>query len=145
MELVKSSDFSAALAFTSVSLATLVLTTSATEIRAAANASDWLAPAPSAAAAKAFTTLMICWLAFSTARASALLTSTANALNVNGSKPSGSPKTFTTCAAVRPPSSIKVLVGVTTVAPDGAFKVTPDNTVPLDVSTVLASVTATIV
>ena len=143
--LLKSRVLSASLALSSVRLAAFVFTTSATERSAASNASDWLAPAPSAAAAKAFTTLMICWLAFSTARASAALTSAANALNVKGSTPSGSPKTSITCAAVRPPSSIKVLVGVTTVAPEGAFKVTPDNTVPLEVSIVLPSVTATIV
>ena len=65
-----------------------------------------------------------------------------NALNVKGSTPSGRPKTSDTCAAVRPASFINVVVGVTTVAPEGAFKVMPERTTPDEASIVLPSVTA---
>ena len=61
---------------------TLTLITSTTAFNAVLNASNWLAPEPSTAAAKAFTTVKICLLAFSTASASAAFTSAAKALKV---------------------------------------------------------------
>ena len=57
---VKSNFLSASLAVVSLSFDAFVLTTSTTEVKAASNAASWEAPAPSAAPAKAFTTLMIC-------------------------------------------------------------------------------------
>ena len=57
---VKSNFLSESLAVSSVSFAAFVLTTSTTEVNAASNAASWDAPAPSAAPAKALTTLMIC-------------------------------------------------------------------------------------
>ena len=59
-----------------------------------------------------------------------------------GSTPSGRPNTLATCADVKLPSFIKVVVGVTTLAPCGALSVMPDKTVPEDLSTVASSVTA---
>ena len=122
----------------------LSTTTSTTDCRAASKAPASLAPAPSAAEAKEDTAVMICWLIFSTANASAASTPAAYGLNVRGSTPSGRPNTAATSSAERPPSSIKVVVGVMTPASLGADKVTPDKTAPEDVSTVLASVIATI-
>ena len=57
---VRSSVLSASDAFVSVRLVALAFTTSTTEFSAASKASASDAPAPSAAPAKAFTTLMIC-------------------------------------------------------------------------------------
>ena len=57
--LLKSSVLSVALASSSSRFSTFVLTTSTIEFNAASNASASLAPEPSAAAAKALTTLMI--------------------------------------------------------------------------------------
>ena len=93
---VRSRDLSAALAFGSVNFAAFVFTTSTTDFRAAENASTSLAPAPSAEPENALTTLMICWLAFSTANASAVLTPAANGLKVSGSTPFGRPRTVAT-------------------------------------------------
>ena len=142
---VKSSTCSVSVAVGSLSFSALDLTTSTTEFNADSNAFSSDAPEPSAALANAFTTLIICWLAFSTARASLASTSAENGLNDRGSTPSGRPSTSATSAAVIPASSISVVVGVTTVASFGAFKVIPDSTVPEDVSIVEPSVTATIV
>ena len=60
----------------------LTLITSTTAFNAVLNASEWLAPEPSTAAAKAFTTVKNCLLAFSTASASTALASAAKALKV---------------------------------------------------------------
>ena len=65
-------------------------------------------------------------------------------LKVKGSTPSGRPSTSATSEAVKPPSSINVVVGVTTAAPFGAERVTPAKIAPEEVSTVLSSVSATI-
>ena len=98
--LVKSSDLSASLAVASISLAAFVLTTSTTEFSAAEKAAASLAPAPSAAEANAVTTLMTCWLTFSTASALATsagsFSSTLNGLKLRGSTPAGNPKTSAT-------------------------------------------------
>ena len=94
--LLRSRDLSAALALGSVSLAALTFTTSTTDFNAAAKASASLPPAPSAAAAKEFTTLIICWLIFSVVSALAASTPAAKGLKFKGSTPDGSPKTSVT-------------------------------------------------
>ena len=141
---MKSKDFSAAVAVVSFNFSALTFTTSTTEVSAALNPPDSEAPAPSAADAKELTAVIICWLIFSTAKASAASTLSANGLNSNGSTPSGRFKTFATSSAVRPPSAIKVDVGETTAAPFGAVNMTPDKVAPDEESTVLSSVIATI-
>ena len=140
--LVRSSVLSAADALASLNFVAFVFTTSTTEFRAASKASASVAPDPSAAPANAFTTLMICWLAFSTAKASAASTPSAYGLKDKGSTPSGRPSTSATCSLVIPASSISVVVGVTTLVPAGALRVMPDKTVPEDVSMVVSSATA---
>ena len=137
---VKSISLSAAAAFGSSIFSAFVFTTSTTEPKAAVNASPAPAPAPSAAEAKEVTAVMICWLTFSTSRAAATaaasFSSTSNGLKVRGSIPSGRPRTAATSSAEIPPSSIKVVVGVMTPAPEGAVKVMPERAAPEDVSTV---------
>ena len=144
--LVKSSSLSPAAAVGSSIFSALALTTSTTEPSAAVNASASPAPAPSAADAKDVTAVMICWLIFSTSRAAATaaasFSSTLKGLNSNGFTPSGRPRTEATSAAVILPSSIKVVVGVITAAPEGAFKVMPESAAPEDVSTVCSSAIA---
>ena len=137
---VKSIALSAATAFGSSIFSAFVLTTSTTEPKAAVKASPAPAPAPSAAEAKEVTAVIICWLTFSTSRAAATaaasFSSTSNGLKVRGFIPSGRPRTAATSSAEIPPSSIKVVVGVITPAPDGAVKVTPERAAPDEVSTV---------
>ena len=57
---------------------------------------------------------------------------------------SGKPRTLITSAAVRFPSSIKVVAGVSIEDDSGAFNTTPSRTTPDEVSTVLSSVMAII-
>ena len=114
---VKSIDFSAAVAVSSVKFTAFTLTTSTTDVSAASNAPASEAPAPSAADANELTAVMICWLIFSTANASVASTPSANGLNAKGSTPSGRFKTSATSSAVKPPSAINVDVGETTAAP----------------------------
>ena len=56
----------------------------------------------------------------------------------------GNPRTLITSAAVKFPSSIKVVAGVIIDEPCGAFSITPSRTTPDEVSTVLESVMAII-
>ena len=137
---VKSIILSAVDASVSFALAAFAFTTSTTEFKAVLNASAASAPAPSVAEAKEEIAVVICLLIFATSKAcataAASFSSTLKGLNVNGSTPSGSPKTAATSAALRSPSFINVEVGEITPAPDGAFNVIPANVAPEDVSTV---------
>ena len=139
-DVVKSSVFSAADALPSFALAAFVLTTSTTELSAVLNASAASAPAPSVAEANEEIAVVICLLIFATSKACATavasVSSTLKGLKVNGSTPSGSPKTAATSVAERLPSCINVDVGEITPAPPGAFKVIPAKVAPDDVSTV---------
>ena len=60
-------------------------------------------------------------------------------ISISADKPSTSP----TSAAVRPASFIKVVLGETTDAPEGALRVTPVRTEPEELSIVVSSVKAT--
>ena len=119
------------------------MTTSTIASNATENASSALAPAPSAAAETALIVVITCCDAFSTCKATAAFSVPENGLNVSGLTDAGNPKTLTTSAAEREDSCIIVVIGVTTSAPAGAFKVTLSSTSPDDVSIVVASVFAT--
>ena len=83
-------------------------------------------------------------MTFSTARASAGSALAAKASKVRGSIVLGNPRTVTTSAAVKFPSCIKVVVGVSIDEFCGAFRMTPSRTTPDELSTVLTSVIAII-
>ena len=83
-----------------------------TAFNAVVNASSWLAPEPSAAAAKPSTTPIICWLAISKARASAEFAFAASGLKFRRLMLGSNPRTLFISAMVNPEFSIKIKVAV---------------------------------
>ena len=127
-------------------LPTRSTTSSETACKAALKALSASRPAPCAAAVIAVKTVPTCCETASTV--AAMLSSmfaSEYGLKVRRDSPSSSrPKTVLTSASVSPPSCIKVDAIETTVAPASAESLTPDRTVPLEVSIVASSVRTTI-